>query len=60
MCQGLNSHYFDIIGDGKITPIIGVYIPIIRIPSIKGGRSPIPPKMRLLTMAHIGMSYDFT
>ncbi len=36
MCQGLNSHYFHIIGDGKINPLVGVYIPIIRIP-IKGG-----------------------
>ena len=36
MCQGLNSHYFHIIGDGKLNPIVGVYIPIIRIP-IKGG-----------------------
>ncbi len=32
----INSHYFHIIGDGKINPIIGFYIPIIRIP-IKGG-----------------------
>ena len=32
VCQGLNSHYFHIIGDGKINPIVGVYIPIIRIP----------------------------
>ena len=30
---------------------VGVYIPIIRIP-IKGGRSPIPKKTRLLTMSH--------
>ena len=36
MCQGLNSHYFHIIGDKLINPIVGVYIPIIRIP-IKGG-----------------------
>ena len=38
MCQGLNSHYFHIIGAGHrvINPIVGVYIPIIRIP-IKGG-----------------------
>ena len=35
MCQGLNFHYFRIIGDGKLKPIVGVYIPIIRIP-IKG------------------------
>ena len=40
MCQGLNSHYFHIKGM-VINPIVGVYIPIIRIP-IKGGRSPIP------------------
>ena len=43
MCQGLNSHYFDIIGDKLINPIVGVYIPIIRIP-IKGGIFPIPKK----------------
>ena len=49
MCQGLNSHYFHIIGDGH--PIVGVYIPIIRIP-IKGGMT-IPNKTQLLTMAHI-------
>ena len=36
MCQGLNSHYFHIIGDKLINPIVGVYIHIIRIP-IKGG-----------------------
>ena len=36
MCQGLNSHYFHIIGDKLINPIVGVYIPILRIP-IKGG-----------------------
>ncbi len=34
--QGLNSHYFHIIGDKLINPIVGVYIPIIRIP-INGG-----------------------
>ena len=32
MCQGLNSHYFHKIGDKLINPIVGVYIPIIRIP----------------------------
>ena len=37
----INSHYFHIIGDGKLNPIVGVYIPITRIP-IKGGRFPIP------------------
>ena len=28
----INSHYFHTIGDGKLNPIVGVYIPIIRIP----------------------------
>ena len=31
----INSHYFHIIGDEKVNPIVGVYIPIITIP-IKG------------------------
>ena len=35
VCQGLNSHYFHIIGDGH-QPNSRVYIPIIRIP-INGG-----------------------
>ena len=35
MCQGLNSHCFPMVGM-VINPIVGVYIPIIRIP-IKGG-----------------------
>ena len=38
-CQGLNSHYFHIIGDGhqpNSRAYVGVYTPIIRIP-IKGG-----------------------
>ena len=52
MCQGLNSHYFHIIGDKLINPIVGVYIPIIRIP-IKGGRFPIPNIATTLTVAHI-------
>ena len=46
MCQGLNSHYFHIIGDKLINPI-GVYIPIIniiRIPSLKVGGFPSPKK----------------
>ena len=34
MCAigSINSHYFHIIGDKLINPIVGVYIPIIRIP----------------------------
>ena len=35
MCWGLNSHCFPIVGM-VINHIVGVYIPIIRIP-IKGG-----------------------
>ena len=48
----INPHYFHIIGDGHQPNSVGVYIPIIRIP-IKGGRSPIPKKTRLLTMAQV-------
>ena len=50
VCQGLNSHYFHIIGDGHQPNSRGL-IPIIRIP-IKGGMT-IPNKTRLLTMAHV-------
>ena len=52
MCQGLNSHYFHIIGVGHQPNSRDLYthnypyIPIIRIP-IKGGMT-IPQKMRLL------------
>ena len=42
MCQGINSHYFHIIGDKLINPIVWVYILIIWIP-IKGGMT-IPKK----------------
>ena len=41
----INSHYFHIIGDKLINPIVGVYIPIIGFP-IKGGIFPIPKKTR--------------
>ena len=47
-----NHTYNHIIGDKLINPLVGFYIPIIRIP-IKGGRFPIPEKTRLLTMAHM-------
>ena len=40
-----------------INPIVGVYIPIIRIP-IKGGMT-IPNTTRLLTMAHIILRVNF-
>ena len=52
LCQGLNSHYFHIIGDKVINPIIGFYIPIIRIP-IKGGIFTIPNIATTLTMAQL-------
>ena len=48
MCQGLNSHYFPIIGDKLINPIIGFYIPIIRIPSLKVGGFPSPRTKELI------------
>ena len=51
-CQGLNSHYFHIIGDELINPIVGVYIPIKSIP-IKGGMSPIPKKYATFDHGHI-------
>ena len=41
----INSlNYFHIIGDGKLNPIIGFYIPIIGIPSLKVGGLPSPKK----------------
>ena len=36
-----------------INPIVGVYIPIIRIPVIKGWRSPIPKDQQVDTLAHL-------
>ena len=53
MCQGLNSHYFHIIGDGHQPNSRGLYTHY-KDSVIKGGRSPIPKKTRLLTMAHVG------
>ncbi len=44
VCLGLNSHYFHIIGDKLINPIVGVEIPIIRIPSLKVRFFPSPKK----------------
>ena len=41
MCDRVDQlpllYYFHVIGDKLINPIIGFYIPIIRIPIIKGG-----------------------
>ena len=55
MCQGLNFHYFHIIGDGHQPKSVGVYIPIIRIPSLKVGGLVYPNKnATTLTMAQIG------
>ena len=41
MCQGLNSHYFHIIGDGHQPNSRGLYTQY-KDSVIKGGRSPIP------------------
>ena len=55
MCQGLNSHYFHIIGNKLINPIVEVYIPTIRIPSLKVGGLVYPQKNATgLTMAQMG------
>ena len=43
----INSHYFHIIGDKLINPIVEVYVPIIRIPSLKVGGFPSPNKRDL-------------
>ena len=55
--MGLNSHYFNIIGDGKIKPIVGVYIPIIRIP-IKVGMT--IPNIRSLDCGTHNNFFDMT
>ena len=50
----VNSHYFHIIGDGKNQPnYVGVYIPEIRIPSLKVGWVYPQKNATTLTMAHI-------
>ena len=49
----INSHYFHIIEDKLINPIVGVCIPIIRIPIQGGMRIPIPNIATTLTMAHV-------
>ena len=46
----INSHYFHIIGDGHQPNSRGLYTHY-KDSVIKGGRSPIPQKRRLLTMA---------
>ncbi len=51
--SGLNSHYFHIIGDKLINPIVGVYRAPLQGFLLKGGIFPIPNKTRLLTMAHL-------
>ena len=52
MCQGLNSHYFHIIGDGHQPDSRGLYTHY-KDSVIKGGRFPIPNIATGLTMAHI-------
>ena len=56
MCAigSINSHYFHIIGDGKLNPIVGFYMLLIRIPSLKVWLFPSPNKRDFcLTMAHV-------
>ena len=53
-CWALNSHCFHIIDRDKlINPIVGLSIPIIRIPITKGGMSLIPNIRSWLTLAHM-------
>ena len=52
MCQGLNSHYFHIIGDGHQPNSRGLYTHY-KDSLLKGGRFPIPTIATTLTMAHI-------
>ena len=53
MRSGLNSHYFHIIGDKLINPIVGDYIPIIRIPIKRWEVSHPQKNATTLTMAHM-------
>ena len=63
MCQGLNSHYFHIIGDGHQPNSRGLYTHY-KDSYWKVGGLPSPTKTRLLTMAHmlaaIQMAASFT
>ncbi len=54
LCQGLNSHYFHIIGDGHQPNSRGLYTHY-KDSVIKVGRSPIPNIATTLTMAHLGI-----
>ena len=45
MCQGLNSHYFHIIGDKLINPIVGLLYTHCKDSVIKAGIFPIPNNM---------------
>ena len=52
MCQGLNSHYFHVIGDGHQPNSRGLYTHY-KDSIIKGGRSPIPNTRSLERPWHI-------
>ena len=52
MCQGLNSHFFHIIGDGHQPNSRGLYTHYKD--SYERWDEFIPNKTRLLTMAHMG------
>ena len=60
MCQGLNSHYFHIIGDGHQSNSRGLYTHEIRIPSLKVGGLPSPTKRDNLDPGTYGYSANFT
>ena len=59
MCQGLNSHFFHIIGYGHQPNSRGLYTHY-KDSYFSGGIFPIPKKSRLLTMAHMKVEFrDF-
>ena len=53
VCWGLNSHYFHTIGDKLIRPIVGVHMPILRIPVIKSWDEFMANISSSSTLAHI-------
>ena len=58
LCQGLNSHYFHIIGDGHQPNSRGLYTHY-KDSVIKGGRSRLSPKnATTLTLAHLKIPQD--
>ena len=57
MCQGLNSHYFHIIGDGH-QPNNRVLYPNYKDSYCSGGRFPIPNTTSWSTLAHTYISAE--